>query len=88
MANRFERNNAAFAALRNSPEVQAVILRRADMVANAALQTSWPRSEYSTDVQPGRSRAHARATTANREAYWSQYKGRNALVAAIDSARG
>lgn len=88
MANEFRRNNAAFVALRNSPEVQAEILKRADAVANAALQSSWPRSEYKTDVQPGKSRAHARASTANREAWWSQFKGKHALLSAIDSAKG
>lgn len=88
MANEFKRNNAAFVALRNSPDVQAELLRRADMVANAAKSASWQNSEYKTDVQPGKSRAHARASTANREAWWSQFKGKHALLSAIDSARG
>ena len=90
MANKiFEPNPAGFNALRNSEGVQRELLRRAELIASAATNLAPLRgAQYGADVQPGKRRAHARAYSENRAAYWSNFNGNKTLVSAIDAGRG
>ena len=82
----FKPNVAGFVELRNSAALQALELSSAQKIADAAESNSYRNSSYTTDVQAGKSRAHARASTASRGAYWSAMK-RKSLTSAIDAGR-
>ena len=53
-------NNRGCNALRNSEGVQAYLLSQAERIRSAADSVS---AEYTADVQPGRTRAHAMVKT-------------------------
>ena len=82
--NYFKPNLAGQIALRNSPKVQKDLLRRANAIKSQAMNGA-KTSEYKCDVQPGKTRAHARCSTANAAAYWRQLRYKN-LSSAIDAA--
>lgn len=83
---KFKVNEAGFIELRNSSALQALELSSARRIADAAKANSYRNSEYTADVQAGKSRAHARASSASRGAYWSAMK-RKSLTSAIDAGR-
>lgn len=82
----FKPNAAGFIEVRNSSALQALELSSAQRIADAAEANSYRNSSYVADVQAGKSRAHARASTASRGAYWSAMK-RKSLTSAIDAGR-
>ena len=82
----FKPNMAGFIELRNSSPLQFELREAADRIATAAEANSYRNSEYNADVRPGKTRAHARAITASRGAYWSAMK-RKSLTSAIDAGR-
>lgn len=91
MANTFAPNARGFNELRNSAAVQSDLLRRARAIAAKAESISnFANSEFTADVQPGKTRAHARASTNSRGAYWANFNksGNKPLTAAIDAGRG
>lgn len=61
-----EMNSAGAITLMNSSEVQSLLLQKAQSIANSASSKSG--GQYSADVRAGKTRAHARATTADRHA--------------------
>lgn len=79
---KFKPDARGFAALRNSSGVQEVLLGHAQAIACRASANSYRNSAYTADVRPGKTRAHARVSTATRGAYWSQVK-RRTLSSAI-----
>lgn len=67
---RFVATAGALKKIANSAEIQAVCLRGANSAAAQAAAISG--HPYYTDVQPGRFRCHARATSASDPAaYWA-----------------
>lgn len=84
----FKPNTAGFVELRNSGAVQAHLLDRANSVQAAAQSGGrFANRQYTCDVQAGKSRAHARVSTASRGAYWDAMRNKT-LALALDSARG
>lgn len=81
--NRFYPSKQGQIDLRNSPEVQKMLLKVAENVKHKAESFTGGLS-YTTDVQPGENRAHARVTTANEKAYWVQVRTKN-LSSALDA---
>ena len=72
---KFVRDKNGFRALLNSTEVQDMLLRKAQAVANGATaKSSYRDAAYAADVQPGKNRAHARAKSTTRGGYWSALK--------------
>lgn len=81
---KFVPDSKGFVALLNSQGVQDVLKARATAIAQTA--ESIGGGKYSVDVQAGEYRAHARASTADRRAYWSNCKGeKRPLVSAMDA---
>jgi hypothetical protein len=76
-------NVSACVALRNSSEVQADLLARAERIANAA---SGYGGFFDANVQKGQTRAHAQAHTANYDAMKANTKD-NALLKSMDAGR-
>jgi hypothetical protein len=81
---------APYREIMNSAGVQAELMARAKRIASAAQSQG---VECSVDVQPGKKRAHARATATTKKA--KSFKGRShnlkvdrILLSSIDSARG
>lgn len=72
--------------LRNSPKVQKALLSCADEVKRSA-ESFTSGLAYTTDVQTGKHRAHARCSTANDKAFFVQMRTKN-LASALDAARG
>lgn len=77
-------NYAGARVLRNSPEVQADLLRRARLI-QARAGTSG--AEFDADVQPGKSRAHAIVRTTDLKSQRSNAK-HNTLLKALDAGAG
>ena len=72
---KFVKDSNGFRALLNSTELQALLLSKAQAVANgAAAKSSYRDAAYTADVQPGKNRAHARAKSTTRGGYWSALK--------------
>lgn len=69
--------------LRNSPQTQKMLLKVADEVKHKA-ESRTSGLAYTTDVRAGENRAHARVTTANEKAYWTQISIKN-LSSALDA---
>lgn len=80
---KFELNLAGFNEVRNSPKVQSELLARANMAANAASAMG---CECVTDVAAGRTRAHARVSTANDESARNNLEN-NTLLKCKDAGR-
>ena len=76
MANYFKPSMRGQIELRNSPEVQRALLSEANSVANAA-ESYTSGLAYRTDVQAGKTRAHAMVKTANPKSYYVQMKHKN-----------
>ena len=70
-------NLAGVRAVRNSPEMQRVLLGHAERAASVA--SGMTGEEFEADVQPGKTRAHARASTASDAAVRANWQT-NALV--------
>lgn len=69
----YRANRRELSAVANSAEVQAVILRGAQSVAQKASGKS--KKSYIVDVRPGQFRAHARATTLPTEgAFFTEWR--------------
>lgn len=82
----FKPNPKGFVELLNSNPLQFELRESANRICDAAEAMSFRNSEYDADVQSGKNRAHARAKTASRGAYWSAFK-RHSLTNAIDAGR-
>ena len=81
---KFVPDSKGFIELLNSQGVQDVLRDRATAIAKTA--ESIGGGKYSVDVRAGEYRAHARASTADRRAYWSNCKGeKRPLVSAMDA---
>ena len=76
-------NHAGAREILNSPEVQAELLARAGRIKSQARTHG---GNYTADVQPGKSRAHARVSTADDEARKRNLQT-NALLKSIDAGR-
>ena len=81
---------APYREIMNSPGVQAELLARAKRVASTAESQG---IECSSDVRPGKKRAHARATATTTKAKSFKERGHNLkvdriLLSSIESARG
>jgi hypothetical protein len=81
---------APYREIMNSPGVQAELLERAKRVASTAASQG---VECTSDVRPGRKRAHARATATTTKVKSFRERGNNLkvdriLLSSIDSARG
>ena len=82
----FKPNRKGFIELLNSTATQSMLKGSASRIASAAEGMSYRNSTYTADVQPGKVRAHARASTASRGAYWSAFK-KHSLTSSIDAGR-
>ena len=81
---KFVPDSKGFIELLNSQGVQDVLRDRATTIAKTA--ESIGGGKYAVDVRPGEHRAHARASSADRRAYWSNCKGeKRPLVSAMDA---
>ena len=76
MGNYFKPSERGQRELRNSPGVQRALLSEADAVAHVA-EAYTGGLAYRTDVQPGKTRAHAMVKTANIKTYRVQMKHKN-----------
>lgn len=84
-------NPAGARAVLNSSEVQAELLRRANLVKERA--ESFGSGKYDADVQAGKTRAHALVKTKpgkSSEAYRSRRSNakHNSIAKSIDAAKG
>lgn len=70
---RFVPNDAGFTEFLNSGPVRALLMAEAEGVEARARAKSYAGASYKVDVTEGRSRAHARVSTQNEEAWWSQF---------------
>lgn len=85
-------NRKAMREIRNSPEVQAELLRRAERVRDAALSSfnadpSDRHEGYAADVQTGTNRARAGVVTTTAHAMNHNAKN-NTLLRALEAGRG
>jgi hypothetical protein len=76
-------NLPGFNAVRNSAEVQSALMRRASAIASRAGSMGAP---CTVDVRTGRTRAHARVSTANAESARNNAKS-NTLLKSLDAGR-
>ena len=83
---KFKPNSKGFIELLNSNPLQFELRESANRICDAAEAMSYRNSEYAADVQSGKVRAHARASTASRGAYWSAVK-KHSLTSSIDAGR-
>lgn len=81
---KFVMNIAGFDELRNSHEVQQLLLSKANSIASSAKSKS--NGSYITDVQPGKKRAHARVTTADKRARDMEYNY-NCLLKSLNAGK-
>ena len=70
-------NLAGVRAVRNSPEIQQILLGHAERAASVA--SAMTGESFTADVRPGKARAHARASTGSDAAVRANWKT-NALV--------
>ena len=70
-------NLAGVRAVRNSPEMQEILLGYAERAADTAAYMTG--EEFEADVRPGKARAHARASTGSDAAVRANWQT-NALV--------
>lgn len=80
----FKPNVSGFTTLRNSQEVQNLLLEKAKAIEVSAQSKSG--GKYKTDVRPGKTRAHARVATDDRHARNMEYN-HNCLLKSIDAGR-
>lgn len=80
----FKENISGFNELRNSNEVQELLLQKAKSIESSAKSKSG--GSYTTDVKPGKTRAHARVKTADRRSRNMEYN-HNCLLKSIDAGR-
>ena len=81
---RVEMNHSGAREILNSPEVQAELLRRAELIRKSA--DGMGNGVYASDAQPGKSRSHAMVKTTNFESMASNLK-HNTLLKALNAGK-
>ena len=83
----FKKDSQGFINLMNSSACQAMLLGKAQAIASGSeSRSTYKDSDFVADVRPGRNRAHARAKSASRGAYWAALK-QHVMTASIGDAR-
>lgn len=73
---RFVKHESGIVSMLNSPALQGVLKSKAEVIkSTASAAATYRGATYVTDVQPGRGRAHARASTASEGAWWNEMRG-------------
>lgn len=75
---KFVKNEPGIVAMLNSSEMQSALKEcAAGIESTAAASATYKGATYSTDVQAGSKRAHARVKTASKGAYWNELRDHN-----------
>lgn len=84
----FRPDSNGFRALLNGGDCQAVLLTKAQKVeASATRLATYRGAAYSSDVRPGKNRAHARVKSTTAGGYWAALKQKT-LTSALGNGRG